>query len=75
MRKFPSLCDKIREAKGATILVPTNDAFSGISQDELEARMTEDGERILGLHFLNHLPAILADDVRVNKPQSHSGVT
>merc|ERR1719266_2751552 len=74
LRKFPSLCDKIREAKGATILVPTNDAFSGISQDELEARMTEDGERILGLHFLNHPPAILADDVRVNQPQSHSGV-
>ena len=74
MKKYPAYCDKISEANDATILVPTNDAFSGISREELETRMTQDGERILGLHFLNYPPAILADDVRVNQPQSPSGV-
>ena len=74
LKKYPAFCDKISEANDATILVPTNEAFSEISREELETRMTQDGERILGLHFLNHPPAILADDVRVNQPQSHSGV-
>ena len=75
LRKFPALCDKIRHVTDATILVPTNDAFRALDQAELERRMTGDGDRIIGLHFLNHPPAILEDDVRINKPQSDTGVS
>jgi len=74
LRQFPALCDKIRDTTDATILVPTNDAFQSIPPAELERRMTDDGDRIIGLHFLDHPPGILADDVRVNNPQSDSGV-
>ena len=74
LQKFPLLCERIRRTSDATILVPTNEAFKSLSPQELEARMTEDGERIIGLHYLDHPPAILADDVRVNRPQADSGV-
>ena len=68
------MCDKIRDTTDATILVPTNDAFQSIPPADLKRRMTDDGDRIVGLHFLDHPPGILADDVRVNRPQSDSGV-
>lgn len=75
LRKFPDLCKKIKETNDATILVPTNDAFLTLPPGELQKRMTDDGGRIVGLHFLDHPPGILADDVRVTKPQSDSGVS
>jgi len=74
LQKFPLLCERIRRTSDATILVPTNEAFKSLSPQELEARMTEDGERIIGLHYLDHPPAILADDVRVTRPQADSGM-
>jgi len=74
LRKFPDLCKKIKNTNDATILVPTNDAFLSLPPGELQKRMTDDGGRIVGLHFLDHPPGILADDVRVTKPQSDSGV-
>ena len=75
LRKFPDLCKKIKDTNDATILVPTNDAFLSLPPGELQKRMTDDGGRIVGLHFLDHPPGILADDVRVTKPQSDSGVS
>ena len=75
LRKFPELCNKIKATTDATVLVPTNDAFKSVNQEELEKRMKEDGDRIIGLHFLDHPPGILVDDVRVNKPQSDTGVS
>ena len=36
--------------------------------------MTEQGQRIIGLHYLDHPPAILADDVRVTRPQADVGM-
>ena len=74
LQKFPELCEKIQSSSDATILVPTNDAFKSLPAGLLEDRMTEDGQRIIGLHYLDHPPAILADDVRVNRPQADSGV-
>ena len=74
LRKFPALCNKIRQSSDATLLVPTNDAFNSLPQPYLDQKMTEQGDRILGLHYLNHPPAILSDDVRVMKPQADSGV-
>lgn len=69
------MCKKIKNTNDATILVPTNDAFLSLPPGELQKRMTDDGGRIVGLHFLDHPPGILADDVRVTKPQSDSGVS
>ena len=74
LQKFPLLCERIRSTSDATLLVPTNEAFKSLSPEELKSRMTEDGERIMGLHYLDHPPAILADDVRVTRPQADSGV-
>merc|ERR550532_2858874 len=73
LQKFPELCEKIRATTDATLLVPTNEAFKSIPADRLEAIMTEEGQRIIGLHFLDHPPAILAGDVRVTRPQADVG--
>ena len=68
------MCEKIRATTDATVLVPTNEAFKSIPPERLEAILTEEGQRILGLHFLDHPPAILANDVRVTRPQAEVGM-
>ena len=40
----------------------------------MDGKISADAERILGLHFIEDPPAILADDVRVTNPQDDSGV-
>ena len=54
--------------------MPTNEAFKSIPAAKLEAILTEQGQRIIGLHFLDHPPAILANDVRVTRPQADVGM-
>jgi len=74
LQKSPKLCERINKTSDATILVPTNEAFRLLSASEIDGKISADAERILGLHFIEHPPAILADDVRVTKPQDDSGM-
>ena len=74
LQKAPKFCEKINKTADATLLVPTNEAFRFLSASEMDGKISADAERILGLHFIEHPPAILADDVRVTNPQDDSGV-
>eukprot|EP00090_Calanus_glacialis_P012795 TRINITY_DN2142_c0_g1_i1.p1 TRINITY_DN2142_c0_g1~~TRINITY_DN2142_c0_g1_i1.p1 ORF type:complete len:616 (-),score=157.05 TRINITY_DN2142_c0_g1_i1:467-2314(-) len=74
LQKTPKLCERINKTSDATLLVPTNEAFRFLSASEMDGKISADAERILGLHFIEHPPAILADDVRVTNPQDDSGM-
>ena len=54
------------------MLVPTNEAFKSIPAEQLEAILTEEGQRILGLHFLDQ--SVQSDDIRIQQPQNDAGV-
>ena len=75
VQKAPQLCERIKNTADATVLVPTNEAFNFISSSQMDEKISADAERILGLHFIEHPPAILADDVRVTNPQDDTGVS
>jgi len=74
LQKSPELCERIKTTSDATVLVPTNEAFKFLTSSEMDAKISGDAERILGLHFIDHPPAILSDDVRVTRPQDDSGM-
>jgi len=74
LQKSPELCERIKTTSDATVLVPTNEAFKFLTSSEMDAKISADAERILGLHFIDHPPAILSDDVRVTRPQDDSGM-
>lgn len=74
LQKSPELCKKIETTSDATVLVPTNEAFKFLTASEMDGKISADAERILGLHFIDHPPAILSDDVRVTRPQDDSGM-
>lgn len=74
LQKTPELCEKINKTSDATVLVPTNEAFQFLTPSEIDERISNDAARILGLHFIEHPPAILADDIRVTNPQDDSGM-
>ena len=76
LQKTPQLCERmtINKTSDATVLVPTNEAFKFLTASEMDGKISANAERILGLHFIDHPPAILSDDVRVTRPQDDSGV-
>jgi len=74
LQKNTKLCERINKTSDATILVPTNEAFRLISATTVNEALAANAERILGLHFIEHPPAIHADDVRVTNPQDDSGM-
>jgi uncharacterized surface protein with fasciclin (FAS1) repeats len=74
LQKSPRMCERINKTSEATILVPTNEAFRLISASAIDGALSEHAERILGLHFIEHPPAIHADDVRITNPQDDSGM-
>jgi len=74
LQKSPELCNTINKTSDATIFVPTNEAFKFLSPSEMDRTISANADRILGLHFVDHPPAILSDDVRVTRPQADSGM-
>jgi len=76
LQKTPQLCERmtINKTSDATVLVPTNEAFKFLTASEMDGKISANAERILGLHFIDHPPAILSDDVRVTRPQDDSGM-
>ena len=55
IQKAPKFCEKMNKTADATLLVPTNEAFRFLSASEIEGKISADAERILGLHFIEHM--------------------